>query len=245
MRNWLLTTEGSKLEYYNGKLIHACNGLHDDAISQAHKHFPPGSRIIDIGSGAGAFAERLHDNGFHVTGIDIDDSEWTSAEIPFHTIDVMKPFSRQFPDTFEYACCIEVIEHIENPWHLLREIHSLLKPKGKLILSTPNITSFFSRLMFLRTGRFLSFHPASLDYGHINPIPEFELRIIAEKTGWRVLDVASAGYLPVFDFSSWRPKAVAFNFLRGLAYVWARGQKKGYCLLCVLERDECLPHGGV
>ena len=53
--------------------------------------------------------------------------------------------AEQFPyndGIFDTAVCSEVIEHLRHdPAHMLREINRVLKPGGRLILSTPNITS--------------------------------------------------------------------------------------------------------
>lgn len=43
-----------------------------------------------------------------------------------------------FPDNFfDNVTCIEVIEHMKNPWFVVGEINRVLKPGAKLILSTP------------------------------------------------------------------------------------------------------------
>lgn len=44
--------------------------------------------------------------------------------------------------SFDTVVCSEVIEHLKyDPAHMLREINRVLKPNGRLILTTPNITS--------------------------------------------------------------------------------------------------------
>src|SRR5207244_3821228 len=43
---------------------------------------------------------------------------------------------------FDRATCLEVIEHVIDPLQLLRELHRVLRPAGRLILTTPNIRYF-------------------------------------------------------------------------------------------------------
>lgn len=47
--------------------------------------------------------------------------------------------------SFDTVVCSEVIEHLRHdPAYMLGEINRVLKPNGKLILTTPNITSVFA-----------------------------------------------------------------------------------------------------
>lgn len=39
---------------------------------------------------------------------------------------------------FDLVFCLELLEHVVDPYFVLREIHRVLKPKGKLVLSVPN-----------------------------------------------------------------------------------------------------------
>jgi hypothetical protein len=90
----------------------------------------------------------------------------------------------------------------------------------------------------LRSGEFHQFREPDLAYGHINPVTCFELNVIAQRVGWRILDISPGGYLPVLDLTSYRPEAVAMNLLRALAYVVARGHKDGWVLIVTMEKPE-------
>src|SRR5574342_319599 len=224
MRNWLINTKPKQLEYYKGMLIHADTGVHEQAAALFARYVPTGTRVLDVGAGAGAFSQRLADAGYAVTALDVDPDKWLPKEIPFLKLNIDAGIAGSVAGQFEAACCLEVIEHVENSWNLLREIYAVVKPGGRLILSTPNITSFFSRLIFLRTGQFHQFGEVDLAYGHINPITPFEISVIAARTGWQILETHPGGYLPILDFSSWRLKTLAFNLLRVCGYLVARGQ---------------------
>jgi 2-polyprenyl-3-methyl-5-hydroxy-6-metoxy-1,4-benzoquinol methylase len=236
MRNWLITTERKQTEYYKGIQIHADSGMHEQAAALVQKYLPAGCSVLDVGAGAGAFSQRMQDAGYAVTALDVDPDKWRPREIPFLKLDIDAGIAGSVQDQFDAACCLEVIEHVENSWNLLREIHAVVRPGGRLILSTPNITSFLSRVLFLRTGQFHQFNDTDLAYGHINPITAFELTHVAARTGWQLLETGPGGYLPVFDLSSIDRKTLALNFLRLLTYPLARGHKRGWCLFFVLEK---------
>jgi SAM-dependent methyltransferase len=55
-----------------------------------------------------------------------------------------------FPDDYcDLVLAGEVIEHLHNPDNFVRECNRVLKPGGDLILSTPNLASWFNRTMLL------------------------------------------------------------------------------------------------
>src|SRR5688572_21304377 len=175
MRNWLITTEKKELQYYKGILIHADTNVHEQAATLFQQHVAPKAEVLDVGGGAGAFSQRLVDLGYRVTALDSDPDKWQPANIPLLRLDSDSGIAASVDQTFDAACCLEVIEHVENPWNLLREIYSVVKPGGYLLLSTPNVTSFLSRATFALTGRFHQFEESDLSYGHINPVSAFEL----------------------------------------------------------------------
>lgn len=238
MRNQLITTEAKQTEYYRGMTIHADTGVHEQAAEIFQKYVPAGSSILDVGAGAGAFSQRLLDLGYKVTALDVEEEKWVPREIPFVRLDIDAGITGSITGQFDAVCCLEVIEHVENPWHLLREIRTVLKPGGRALVSTPNVTSFLSRLIFLRTGRFHQFNESALSYGHISPITPFEMNTIADSLGLRMLEMRPGGYLPVFDLSSLGPKSLALNLLRGVGYVLSSGQKRGWCTFFVLEKPQ-------
>jgi SAM-dependent methyltransferase len=83
---------------------------------------------------------------------------------------------------FDIVTATEVVEHLENVWTLLREIHRVLTPGGVCILSTPNILNINSRLRFLWSGFWNLFGPLPVHNdalhttgGHIHPVSFFYL----------------------------------------------------------------------
>jgi SAM-dependent methyltransferase len=238
VRNRLINTEPKQFEYYKGIQIHADTGVHEQASELIKKYFPAGTTVLDVGAGAGAFSQRLADLGYSVTALDVDPEKWIPKDIPFLVLNIDKGIKASVGNSYDSVCCLEVIEHVENPWNLLREIYSVTKPGGYLLLSTPNITSFLSRALFFLTGRFHQFNDGDLSYGHINPVSAFEVQHAATQVGWQVVDVQPGGYLPVFDLVAVRPFlwTAVFNALCGLGFVIGKGYKEGWCLFYVLRK---------
>lgn len=210
--------------------------LHPVVAGVLQRHLAPPAEVLDLGAGTGAMSRRLNDLGYTVTAMDVDPDKWEAHEVDFTVLDINRGVAESAARCFDAVVCLEVIEHIENQWQLMRDLHDVLRPGGYAVVSTPNVTSFYSRLYFLRTGRFHHFEPDSDGYGHINPATSWQVEYAAQSAGLDVVAVEEAGALPIFDLSSWHPRRLLINFLRPVAYLLANGRKQGNLLVFVLRR---------
>jgi len=159
---------------YAGIDENALPGQHAMMFELLSSLVPPGARVLDLASGMGAWPQRLSDNGYDVTGCDIQPN---LCRVRCEKADLNEAFSNRFGgQQFDAITAIEMLEHIENPRHIFRESNRLLKPGGTLLLSTPNASGFHSRIKFLATGRFSMFDDVQYHgIGHIRPITYWEL----------------------------------------------------------------------
>src|SRR5262249_15236694 len=108
--------------------------------------------------------------------------------------------------SFDGAMGIEVLEHLENPRFFFRELARVLAPSAVAVVSTPNLTSVLSRLLFLGCGQWDLFfnHPwrlrdpySALVQGHITPLPRWLMYHHAKDSGFELeAEAYSCGYLP-------------------------------------------------
>jgi 2-polyprenyl-3-methyl-5-hydroxy-6-metoxy-1,4-benzoquinol methylase len=242
MKNWFITTEPRITGNYKGITEHSHPGLHSEIAQLFVKHVPLPATVLDVGAGAGAFSLRLKDLGYQVTALDIDPEKWNVPNVDFQVLDINKGIAASVGGEFDALCCQEVIEHVENPWALMRDLYAVLRPGGVALVSTPHVANFLSRLLFLRTGNHYGFGPEGLDMGHINPIQPYEMHEIIRNLGWKLLHSGPVGYLPVMDFgigmSPGRfPYKLLSNISRLIAYIVASGpEKRGWCLAFVLQK---------
>ncbi|MBL0921244.1 MAG: class I SAM-dependent methyltransferase [Phycisphaerales bacterium] len=170
--------------------------------------------VLDLPAGLGQFTDALRARGHTVTPADLNlvRPDYIRADMNGRL-----PFD---DGAFDGAVCLEGIEHLVDPLNLLRELIRVVRPGGLVILSTPNIHNYFSRLQFLFTGTWYQFNPATLrdlpadaqeDRFHISPIAYPWLRHRADLLG---ADVEAV------EGDRWKRKAL----LPVYALVWALGR---------------------
>jgi SAM-dependent methyltransferase len=100
-------------------------------------------RLLDFGCGAGSFLERMHRLGWDVTGLDTSAAtvERVRAELGLPALAGTLPHPELRPASFDLVTMWHSLEHVHAPLEVLREIHRLLVPGGKLVVAVPNIDS--------------------------------------------------------------------------------------------------------
>jgi len=114
----------------------------------------PACDVLEIGATPGQFTEILVDAGYRVTATDLFPEQraalWQrlGVAVQFCNLDE-QPLP--YPDeSFDVVVFSEVIEHLTaSPLHALREMARVLRPGGRLIVSTPNQHYLKSRLRTL------------------------------------------------------------------------------------------------
>jgi 2-polyprenyl-3-methyl-5-hydroxy-6-metoxy-1,4-benzoquinol methylase len=107
-----------------------------------------GSTIADIGCSGGSFLD-------HVTGladrkIAVEPSEIYHPSLAARGYEVY-PYAQEaaekLSEAVDLAVSFQVIEHVENPRAFLADIRALLKPGGRLLISTPNRNDILMNLL--------------------------------------------------------------------------------------------------
>jgi 2-polyprenyl-3-methyl-5-hydroxy-6-metoxy-1,4-benzoquinol methylase len=152
-------------------------------------------RLLDAGAGDGKLSRSLARLGYDVKACDILPTSAFKGGVPYKRADLNHEWPYE-DGSFDTVVCVEVIEHVESPWHVLREARRVLKKGGRLILTTPNILNVFSRLSFLVRGTFFVFGPGEFRKGdHINPVSWHELKIILDDLGFSIMAVGANKYI--------------------------------------------------
>lgn len=171
---------------------HASPGVIETILTEFDENLKRngGNKLLNLGGGTGQVADIYREIGLDVYNLDIavDSEDLKNKKFDLNCNEEL-PYEKE---SFDFVVCSEIIEHLENPWKLFRDVKSVLKKDGIFILSTPNVLSVYSRLIFLLTGYFKWFTPECFAF-HINPLPIWEVRIINEKVGFKELKVKGSG----------------------------------------------------
>lgn len=105
--------------------------------------------LLELGCGAGRGMELVAAAVANYTGIDKNKELLASHRKDYPTFTFLEqnipPFEGLADNTFDFVVTFQVIEHIEDDHLFLKEIHRVLKPGGKAIITTPNIKMSLTR----------------------------------------------------------------------------------------------------
>ncbi len=154
----------------SGDPIDAAIDRYFDGMLQQLEEDPGARRVLDIGCGLGLFVYAAVRRGWDARGVDPSEplvhfgagrlglpillGDVHSADIPAQSMDAVRLW--------------DVIEHLLDPVAVLREIHRILRPGGRLVVSTPNWNSMArialrERWEMLVTDHFTYFTKDSLE----------------------------------------------------------------------------------
>jgi SAM-dependent methyltransferase len=161
----------------------------------------PVETLVDIGCFNGSLSARFRRFAGRVIGLDVHVEALKEAEkkgIETICFDVASGQRSPLPDACaDVIVCADVIEHLIEPRHLMNEARRLLKPDGVMLLSTPNMGYWLSRIRLVM-GRapmctngvapgFRSDH--WIDPSHIHVCLLSEWSAFFQDCGWRVQKV--------------------------------------------------------
>jgi SAM-dependent methyltransferase len=173
------------------------------------------SRHLDFGCGPGTLINLLPNN-ISAIGVDIAASQLAYAEQHYgglnrEFVQIDSPYL-PFPDkSFDSISCVEVVEHLDLSLNttIVAEFFRVLKPGGKLIVTTPNYGSLWP-LVELMVNRLSK---VSYEEQHITKFKGRSLEALLKANGFSSVRVSSfMGISPFLAGISWKVADDAWRF---------------------------------
>lgn len=158
-----------------------------------------GARVLDLGSGNGAFVAHLSSRGYDVIGVEPSESGISLAKQAHPHLSFVQASADQLPflSAFDIVTCLEVIEHCFLPRPVARSIHSLLAPGGTALLSTP-YHGYWKNLAIALLGRTDAHYDPLWDYGHVKFWSARTLVALLREAGFDSVKIERVGRIPPF-----------------------------------------------
>lgn len=153
-------------------------GKHERYFDHARREIEPllpahAGHVLEVGCGTGATLAWLKNSGrcTRTTGIEIYEAaaEQARARVDeLHVGDAEGLMAQAFmPESFDVVLCLDVLEHLVDPWAFVGRVRLLLKPGGLLVASIPNVRHARVVLPLLLQGRWQYEDAGQLDRTHL------------------------------------------------------------------------------
>jgi 2-polyprenyl-3-methyl-5-hydroxy-6-metoxy-1,4-benzoquinol methylase len=138
------------MEHYKYKVIPSINYrknvLASNKYKQVMKFFKKPGRVLDIGCGLGEVLSIFNDNGWDCTGVDFNPFAIDYAYKHFQLEIISENiFDFKAESEFDLIMMWGVLEHVYNPFKLLKKVNKMLKKGGLLVIEVPSSDSLLVR----------------------------------------------------------------------------------------------------
>lgn len=167
------------------------NFWHKERFSQADKYLNniEASKILDIGCHSGTFTYQIFKKfkKADLYGIDISKNAILYAKRKYKNIKFAVARAEKLPfdsNKFDFVTCFEVLEHVENPVKVIKEIRRVSKKGASLLIIVPTENLLFRIIWTFWTA----LGPGRVwTHTHIQKFTNKNLDLLLQKTGYKII----------------------------------------------------------
>jgi 2-polyprenyl-3-methyl-5-hydroxy-6-metoxy-1,4-benzoquinol methylase len=158
----------------------SCPEIHAAAVEQARPQ--AGLRWLDVGCGKGDVLREVRDRFAPAQLIGLDVIDWLADDLRDDVQMLTGPAETALEEVepADRVLMIEVLEHLEAPWTVLRAAARRVSPGGRLVVTTPNVATLRHRVELMVRGELTAFRQDNLP--HMTPgLPHVIERVLADE----------------------------------------------------------------
>jgi len=160
----------------------------------------PVGRVLDVGCGEGRTGASLRRAGAtRIVGIELDKAAATAASEMYDEVREGPVESEldAIDESFDTILLYDVLEHLVDPWELLRRLHGIAAPGARVHVSIPNARHWTLLRDLALRGTFGYPPAAHRDATHLRWFTRSDLVELLESTRWAVDRVDFGALRPV------------------------------------------------
>ena len=179
-----------------------------------------GTKVLDVGCGGGLLSEAMQQRGASVTGIDLTEelievarlhALGSGLEAIDYRVQSAESMAAAQPGEFDLVTCMEMLEHVPDPESVLEACATLLRPGGKLVLSTLNRTPKAFALGIVAAEYVLGIVPKGT-HRYAQFIKPAEIARVLRRLGFTVEALSGMHYSPLTNQARLHPDQ-SINYL--------------------------------